>query len=442
MSTPSLSAVRSTPWLIAAALALGAGDAAAQAVPSDVDEQLRALAGRLAAQDAEIARLRRQVEELQLAQARGRGLGGAPQASSQDGAAPQPAAAATGSTATTAAAPPADAPLQVGQAQRAEDEQRREQDKALVVREHAPLFERKFTLDTGVAWSYYDRRQLTLSGFLALDAIFLGTINLDQSKATLQTIDVTARYGLTDRLSLEASLPYVFRDTRFVSGGAGGASSSLSETSVRSQGVGDASVAAYYQIMKENARWPDIVGSLRVRAPTGRDPFGLKLIQADGDNTNLNVPEALPTGTGVWAVTANVSLLRTYDPVILFGNFGYTWNRAQQFDDISPVLNAVAPARVSLGQIFQLSSGVAIALNDRAAMSFSVATALQAATHTRGPTQPDDVRVPGSSSNSTTLNLGASYVLPSGWTFNGQLAAGLTPDAPNFVFGVRGAKSF
>lgn len=442
MSTPSLSAVRSTPWLIAAALALGAGDAAAQAVPSDVDEQLRALAGRLAAQDAEIARLRRQVEELELAQARGRGLGGAPQASSQDGAAPQPAAAATGSTATTAAAPPADAPLQVGQAQRAEDEQRREQDKALVVREHAPLFERKFTLDTGVAWSYYDRRQLTLSGFLALDAIFLGTINLDQSKATLQTIDVTARYGLTDRLSLEASLPYVFRDTRFVSGGAGGASSSLSETSVRSQGVGDASVAAYYQIMKENARWPDIVGSLRVRAPTGRDPFGLKLIQADGDNTNLNVPEALPTGTGVWAVTANVSLLRTYDPVILFGNFGYTWNRAQQFDDISPVLNAVAPARVSLGQIFQLSSGVAIALNDRAAMSFSVATALQAATHTRGPTQPDDVRVPGSSSNSTTLNLGASYVLPSGWTFNGQLAAGLTPDAPNFVFGVRGAKSF
>jgi len=34
------------------------------------------------------------------------------------------------------------------------------------------------------------------------------------------------------------------------------------------------------------------------------------------------------------------------------------------------------------------------------------------------------------------------YVLPSGWTFNGQLAAGLTPDAPNFVFSLRGSRSF
>jgi hypothetical protein len=304
------------------------------------------------------------------------------------------------------------------------------------------LFERKFTLDTGFTWSYYDRRQLTLSGFLALDAIFLGTINLDQSKATLETFDVTARYGLSDRLSIEASLPYVFRDTRFVSGGAGGASSSLSEVTVRSQGMGDATLAAYYQVVKENARWPDVVASLRVKAPTGRDPFGLKLIQAEGDNSNLNVPAELPTGSGVWSVTGNVSVLRTYDPVILFGNLGYTWNRPQDFDDISPVLMAVAPARVSLGQVFQLSGGVAIALNDRAAVSLSVATAMQSATHTRAPGQDDESRVPGSSSNSTALNVGASYVLPSGWTFNGQLAAGLTPDAPNFVFALRGSRSF
>ncbi|MBO7941704.1 hypothetical protein JTP77_038285, partial [Streptomyces sp. S9] len=83
-------------------------------------------------------------------------------------------------------------------------------------------------------------------------------------------------------------------------------------------------MAAYYQWVKESQRWPDIVTSLRVRAPTGRDPFGLKLIQPDGDNNNLNIPESLPTGSGVWAATFNVSALRTYDPVILFGNIGYT----------------------------------------------------------------------------------------------------------------------
>jgi hypothetical protein len=441
MSIPHVTAARSAPWLLAAALAVGTMDANAAEPPADVVDQLKALGEKLDAQQAEIERLHRQVEELELAQARGRGLTSEPPAGSIPSATPA-ASAAPADPQTAATTPPPDVPLQVGQARRAEDEQRREQDKALVVREHAPLFERKFTLDTGFTWSYYDRRQLTLSGFLALDAIFLGTINLDQSKASLETFDVTARYGLTDRLSIEASLPYVFRDTRFVSGGAGGASSSLSEVTVRSHGIGDATLAAYYQVVKENARWPDVVASLRVKAPTGRDPFGLKLIQAEGDNSNLNVPAELPTGSGVWSVTGNVSVLRTYDPVILFGNLGYTWNRPQDFDDISPVLMAVAPARVSLGQVFQLSGGVAIALNDRAAVSLSVATAMQSATHTRAPGQDDESRVPGSSSNSTALNVGASYVLPSGWTFSGQLAAGLTPDSPNYVIAIRTSRSF
>ncbi|TZF87266.1 transporter [Cognatilysobacter lacus] len=436
MSMTPVTAARSAPWFLAAALAVGSMDTKAAEPPADVGDQLKALGEKLEAQQAEIDRLHRQVEDLELAQARGRGLSGDPQSASAP-----PGGTDTGAAATAQATPPAE-PLQVGQAQRAEDEQRREQDKALVVREHAPLFERKFTLDSGFTWSYYDRRQLTLSGFLALDAIFLGTINLDQSKASLETFDITGRYGLTDRLSLEASLPYVFRDTRFVSGGAGGASTSLSEVSVSSHGIGDASLAAYYQIVKENARWPDVVGSLRVKAPTGRDPFGLKLIQANGDNTNLIVPADLPTGSGLWSVTGNVSVLRTYDPVILFGNVGYTWNRPGNFDDISPVLTAVAPARVSLGQVFQLSGGVAIALNDRAAISLSVATAMQAATHTRAPGDPKDSRVPGSSSNSTALNIGSSYVLPSGWTFSGQLAAGLTPDSPNYVIALRSSRSF
>ncbi|MBX9401047.1 hypothetical protein K4L06_06955 [Lysobacter sp. BMK333-48F3] len=402
----------------------------------------------LATQRAEIERLRQQVDEMELSQ-RGRGLSG--EASMQDNAAKvartvaeeaQRKASATATDEEARVAQSAqDGTVQIGQTQRDEDAQRREQEKALVVREHAPLFQRKFTFDAGFSYSYYDRRQLALSGFLALDAIFLGSINLDQTKATVGTLELTGRYGLTDRLSVEASVPYVYRDSRFVSGGAGGASSVVSEVSLRSQGLGDASAAVYYQWVKESPRWPDIVTSLRVRAPTGRDPFGLKLIQPDDDNNNLNIPEELPTGSGVWSATFNVSALRTYDPVILFGNIGYTYNQPTDFDDISPVMEQVSPAEVALGNTIQLSGGLAIALNDRSAISFSVATAQTGATHTTAPGGPKR-RVPGSSSNSTTLNIGASYVLPSGWTLNGQLAAGLTPDAPNFVFSMRGSKSF
>ncbi|ATE69935.1 transporter [Lysobacter capsici] len=435
------------PLSVALALALSAPAYADEAATDfkSLHQRMLDMSRELAAQKAEIQRLRGQVDELELTQ-RGRGLSGAPPSPAQQNEATDNARDVAEQAQRKASASAArdeddDAPVQVGQTQRAEDAQRREQEKALVVREHAPLFERKFTLDTGFSYSYYDRRQLALSGFLALDAIFLGSINLDQTKASVGTFELSGRYGLSDRLSIEASLPYVYRDSRFVSGGAGGASSVVSEVRMRSQGIGDASIAAYYQWVKESQRWPDIVTSLRVRAPTGRDPFGLKLIQPDGDNNNLNIPEDLPTGSGVWAATVNVSALRTYDPVILFGNIGYTHNQPTNFDDISPVAEQVSPARVELGNSIQLSGGLAIALNDRSAVSFAVATAVTGATHLTAP-GGEKRRVPGSSSNSTTFNIGASYVLPSGWTLNGQLAAGLTPDAPNFVFSMRGARSF
>lgn len=399
--------------------------AAMQAVIARMNEQLQA-------QQKEIQQLRGELDSMQLAAQQGRGIGAAP---------PETTPTLPAEAAPAAMPLAATAPLQVGEVQRADDEQRRQQDKALVVNEHAPLFERRFTFDAGLSYSYYDRRQLALSGFLALDAIFLGVLNLDRSQATVATLDLTGRYGVTPRLSLEASLPYLWRDSRFVSGGAGGASNMVSEVEIRSSGIGDVALAAYYQLVQESAASPDIVTSVRVRVPTGLDPFGLKLIQPDGSNDNLNIPEGLPTGTGLYSVTGNVSALRTYDPVILFGNVGYTVNLARDFGDISPVIGQVAPAEVALGNAWQLSGGLAIALNDRSAVSFSVAGSFAAATHTTVPGQRE-MRVQGSSSQSTAFNVGGTYALPSGWTLNGQLAMGLTPDSPNYLFALRGSYPF
>lgn len=397
--------------------------------------RLDRLQRQIGAQEQRIAALNAQLLQLQLGE-RGRGLS---QSAAPGQRASSPAAQQSDTdTDTDTDTEPAQA---IGQAQQQDDTQRREQERALVVQEHAPLFERKFTLDIGQTYSYYDRRQLALSGFLALDAIFLGTINLDQTKASVFTTDVTARYGLTDRLNLELNVPYVFRDSRFISGGAGGASSTVSEVGLRSRGIGDASMAGYYQLVKESARWPDMVASVRIRAPTGRDPFGLKIISPDANNNNLNVPEELPTGSGLWNATLALSVLRSYDPVILFGNIGYTYNVARTFDDISPVVGQTQPARVELGNPILLSGGMAIALNDRAALSFSVASSIAGATHIVGEDGKRE-RVAGSSTNTATFNVGVSYVLPSLWTINGQLTTGLTPDAPNFMFGVRASHAF
>ncbi|MFP4906178.1 hypothetical protein ACLFKT_45200, partial [Paraburkholderia sp. BR14261] len=103
----------------------------------------------------------------------------------------------------------------VGETQKSAEPSRTQAEEAVVQREHAPLFDHKLTLDWGISDSYYDRRQLQLSGFLALDAIFLGNINLGQTKSHTITADLDTRYGLTDRMSIDVDVPYVYRHSTF-----------------------------------------------------------------------------------------------------------------------------------------------------------------------------------------------------------------------------------
>ena len=120
---------------------------------------------------------------------------------------------------------------------------------------------------------------MQLSGFLALDAIFLGNINLGQTKSHQVMADLDTRYGLTDRMSVDVDVPYIYRHSDFIVGGAGGAANSLSDASVNSSAIGDVNFGIYYQFLKETNNLPDVVGSLRVKAPTGTSPFGIKLVQ-------------------------------------------------------------------------------------------------------------------------------------------------------------------
>ena len=182
----------------------------AQSDDNSFDARLARLQRIIERQQKIIDALEERVGDLELVRVRGRGVGGgntrAPAAASTTATQTPSAAlvAQSGSTApasesTTAARPdPNDKP--------------RIQSKDLVFQsEHAPLFERRFTLDTGISYSYYDRRNLALSGFLALDAIFLGQINLVQTKANVTTFDITGRYGFSDRLSADFTVPAVYQ---------------------------------------------------------------------------------------------------------------------------------------------------------------------------------------------------------------------------------------
>src|SRR5690606_37998453 len=262
-----------------------------------------------------------------------------------------------------------------------------------------------FSLEPGFTYSHYDTRQLFLNGFLALDAIFLGNIGVDEINADTFTFDLTARYNWRQRWQFDVNVPYIYRETTYRSAGAGGASSTYSEQMVEGgPKLGDISFGVAYKFMDEQPGRPDAVLSLRVKTPTGDHPYGIKLDQVPG-NDNLTVPESLPTGNGVWSATAGVSLVKTLDPAVMFANLAYTHNFDEDFDDISAQRDVEVPGSVKLGDYFQFGLGMAFALNERMSLSLSFSELISRSSRIRyadGGWQT----VNGSDANAAYFNIG------------------------------------
>lgn len=294
----------------------------------------------------------------------------------------------------------------------------------------------KFSFETGITYARYDARQLTLNGFLALDSIFLGNINLDRIKADNWTLDLTGRYNLDNRWQFDINVPVVYRESTYQSGGAGNSGTTTSEASVtRDPTIGDVNFGIAYKFLDETDTLPDAVVSVRVKAPTGKEPYGIKLVESP-NNDSLFVPESLPTGNGVWSVTPGISLVKTFDPAVLFGSLSYTHNFEDSFDDISSNANEKVGGKVSLGDSFQLGVGVAFALNEKMSMSFSVSDLIQRKSKLK-PDGGDWQSVVSSDANAGYFNVGMTIAATPNLTIVPNLAIGMTDDAPDFTFSLK-----
>ncbi|MES2868621.1 MAG: transporter [Pseudomonadota bacterium] len=294
----------------------------------------------------------------------------------------------------------------------------------------------KFSVETGISYSRYDTRQLILNGFLALDSIFLGNINLDRIKADNWTLDLTGRYNLNNRWQFDVNVPVVYRESTYQSGGvANNAQATSAQTVTRDPTIGDVNFGVAYKFLDESANTPDAVLSVRVKAPTGQEPFGIKLIQST-ENDNLYTPEDLPTGNGVWSISPAISLVKTFDPAVLFGSLSYTHNLEESFDDISSTVNLKEPGKVKLGDSFQIGAGVAFALNEKMSMSFSVSDLIQ----TKSKLKRDGAdwqTVTTSDANAGYFNVGMTVAATDNLTIVPNLSIGLTDDAPDFTFSLK-----
>jgi hypothetical protein len=301
-------------------------------------------------------------------------------------------------------------------------------------------FGHAFSIDTGYSYSHFSTAQLNLSGFLALDAIFLGLISLDQTTADVITDDVVVRYGF-GRFQADVDIPTLYRHSNFRSGGAGGNASGLIEGSVTDSGLGDVSAGLSYRVMRETARRPDIVAFVRGKAPTGHDPFGVGLIEVPGSQGNLKIPARLSTGTGVWGAAAGVSVLKTIDPMVVFGSLTYFHNFKHHFPDLDGVVGE-QPGSARIGGELQYGVGVAFALNDQSSLDASFTERfLNHSSLLYDPKDPTKKAVwqtiVGSQANVGELNLGATFSLTRHLTLLTNFGVGVTQDAPDMNVSVR-----
>ncbi len=304
-----------------------------------------------------------------------------------------------------------------------------------VAQEQQGRFGDRLGFDLGLGYSHFDNARISLNGFLALDAIFLGTISIDQIKSDIFTFDPTIRYGITDRLFVDANLPFLYRSSNFRSGGAGGSASALLERTVRDEGIGDLSIGASYRVVAETLRKPDVVVSARLKFPTGRDPFGVEFIEVEDSEGNLQVPRSLATGTGVYGASLGVAVLKTLDPMVVFGNLTYFRNFSRDFADIDENEGDI-PGRVDIGDAWQFGAGLAFALNDKSSISMSYSQRLVERTRLTPEGQPRRAVV-GSQANVGIANFGATFSLGPRLALVANVGIGLTDDSPDMSVAIR-----
>ncbi len=313
----------------------------------------------------------------------------------------------------------------------------------------APLFEQPgiltpkggVILEPSFQYAYSSSNQVSLVGYTVIPSLLIGLIDVRQLKQNTFTAAMTGRFGISNRMEIEGKLPYVYRSNSTVSREifTGSAVDNVFDTSGKS--LGDAEITARYQLNDGGAALPYMIGSLRFKSRTGKDPFEVVtdcVTRCIGNTTGTGLPLDLPTGSGFYTLQPGLTWLLPSDPVVFFGSFSYAFNFKRS--DVSRRVQGGQTeflGDVRAGNIFGMNFGMGMALNEKS--SFSIGVDLNSV----GRTKQNGVPVPGSvRTQLATLLLGYSYRYNPKTTVSLSVGAGLTRDTPDLTLTARIPFSF
>ncbi|MDG5500926.1 transporter [Marinobacter sp. BGYM27] len=282
----------------------------------------------------------------------------------------------------------------------------------------------KLTIEPAISYANSNSTVVAVEGYTVIPALLVGLINITEVQRDIFVGALTFKYGITSRLETTLRAPYlsIREDLRERQAFQGTPVDSITESS--GDGLGDIEATLRYQFNDGVEGWPYVIGSFRIRAPTGEGPYDVdRRILRD----NLGNPIGIafterPTGSGFWGFEPGLSFIYPSDPAVLFGNLSYTYT----LEEDEGFANG---GTVDPGDIIRFGFGMGFAFNERTSFSLSYDHSIIPKTELEFDNNLDDARFDRIQLGS--LAFGLSQRLTADTSVSLSVSVGVTENAPS-----------
>lgn len=282
----------------------------------------------------------------------------------------------------------------------------------------------RFTIEPSFSYAHSSATQVAVEGYTVIPALLIGLINISEVQRDIFVGALSLKYGFTSRFEAAVRAPYlsIQEDLRERQAFQGTPVDTLRESS--GNGLGDAELSFRYQLNDGIEGWPYVIGSFRVKAPTGNSPYDVDqqvINDSQGNPIGIELKER-PTGSGFWSFEPGVSFIYPSDPAVLYGNLSYVYTLRDEkgFENG----NTVDP-----GDVIRFGFGMGFAFNERTSFSLGYDhSVIQKTTYER------DIDLFAANFDSIqigSLAFGLSHRLTPSTTLSLTVNVGVTENAPS-----------
>ena len=239
----------------------------------------------------------------------------------------------------------------------------------------------QLVIEPSIQYTHTSQDRFFFQGFEVVDTVLIGLI--EATKAERNTVEAAlgARLGVTDRLELEARIPYVYRNDQISRQVVSTSGASTIQSSASGNDIGDVEFAAHYDFTNLIFDQPYnvfTIANLKVKTPTGESPFDVPVDPATatrrgwrpGPASGPSSPASRPYSPAIPSCSSGQSAIPSISAKI-----STTRSRGRLIvPDPSDPTSCPASSTTTIGEVdpgdsFNASVGMGLSLNERASVS-------------------------------------------------------------------------